>query len=111
VIIPQFSHDGSKLTWAEQIRPTKFAKADGWSIKVADFVEYSRQVVVDLIKKDKLKASKLGTHRRIKLSDLLDYINQEDKERSQALGDLVMHTEEFGGYEQDEHYVERAKEK
>lgn len=39
VIIPQFSHDGSKLTWAEQIRPSKFARADGWSIKVADFVE------------------------------------------------------------------------
>jgi len=36
VIIPQFSHDGSKLTWAEQIRPSKFARADGWSIKVAD---------------------------------------------------------------------------
>ncbi len=74
--------------------------------EAADLMGYSRQVVVDLIKKDKLKGSKLGTHRRIKLADLLDYINQEDKERAQALAELVVHTEEFGGYDQDERYAE-----
>jgi excisionase family DNA binding protein len=62
---------------------------------------YSRQVVVDLVKKNRLKASKLGTHRRIKLSDLVDFVNQEDKQRSAAMTKLVEHTEEFGGYDQD----------
>lgn len=78
--------------------------------EAADLMGYSRQVVVDLINKNKLKASRLGTHRRIKLSDLVDYIDQEDNQRSKAMAKLVEHTEEFGGYDQDEHYDERGKE-
>lgn len=77
--------------------------------EAADLMGYSRQVVVDLIKKNKLKASRLGTHRRIKLSDLVDYIDQEDKLRSKAMAKLVEHTEEFGGYDQDERYDEPGK--
>jgi excisionase family DNA binding protein len=71
--------------------------------EAADMMGYSRQVVVDLIKKGKLKASKLDgtTHRRIKLSDLMDYIDQEDKQRSHAMAKLVRQTEELGGYELD----------
>jgi len=69
--------------------------------EAADMMGYSRQVVVDLIKKGKLKATKLDgtTHRRIKLSDLIEFIDKEDMERSQAMAQLVEHTEEFGGYE------------
>lgn len=48
--------------------------------EAADMMGYSRQVIVDLIKKRRLKASKLGSHRRIRLSDLLEYMNKEDKE-------------------------------
>ena len=77
--------------------------------EAADLMGYSRQVVVDLIKKNKLKASKLGTHRRIKLSDLVDFVNQEDRQRSAAMAKLIEHTEEFGGYDQDEHYSEPGK--
>lgn len=77
--------------------------------EAADLMGYSRQVVVDLINKNKLKASKLGTHRRIKLSDLIDYIDQEDKQRSKAMAKLVEHTEECGGYDQDERYDEMEK--
>jgi excisionase family DNA binding protein len=78
--------------------------------EAADLMGYSRQVVVDLINKNKLKASRLGTHRRIKLSDLVDYSDQEDNQRSKAMAKLVEHTEEFGGYDQDERYDERSKE-
>lgn len=53
--------------------------------EAADLMGYSRQVIVDLIKKRKLKASKLGSHRRIRLSDLLEYMNKEDKEE-EAMG-------------------------
>lgn len=77
--------------------------------EAADLMGYSRQVVVDLINKNKLKASKLGTHRRIKLSDLVDYIDQEDKQRTKAMAKLVEHTEDFGGYDQDERYDEPGK--
>ena len=70
--------------------------------EAADMMGYSRQVVVDLIKKNKLKASKLDgtTHRRIKLSDLMDFMDEEDKQRSQAMALLVEQTEEMGGYDQ-----------
>ena len=54
--------------------------------EAADMMGYSRQVVVDLINKDKLKASRLDgtTHRRIKLSDLMEFIDQEDRQQSHA---------------------------
>lgn len=77
--------------------------------EAADLMGYSRQVIVDLVKKNKLKASKLGTHRRIKLSDLLDYMEMEDKQRDEAMTKLVEHTQEFGGYDQDEDYSKSKK--
>lgn len=69
--------------------------------EAADMMGYSRQIVVDLIKKGNLKATKFEgtTHRRIKLSDLIEYMNKEDKERSDAFAKLVDATEEFDGYE------------
>lgn len=55
---------------------------------------YSRQVIVDLIKKRRLKASKLGSHRRIRLSDLLEYMNKEQKEAGEDVRpDSDVHTE------------------
>ncbi len=77
--------------------------------EAADMMGYSRQVVVDLIKKDKLKATRFEgtTHRRIKLSDLLEYMNQEDKERSEAFAKLIDMTEEFGGYDLENEKKER----
>jgi excisionase family DNA binding protein len=44
----------------------------------------SRQQVVDLIDEKKLKGTKVGTHRRVQLSDVLAFIEQEDVERDQA---------------------------
>ncbi|MBX9939059.1 MAG: helix-turn-helix domain-containing protein [Candidatus Obscuribacterales bacterium] len=77
--------------------------------EAADMMGYSRQVVVDLIKKNKLKATKFEgtTHRRIKLSDLLEYMNKEDEERSDAFAKLVDMTEEFGGYDLESEKKER----
>ena len=81
--------------------------------EAADMMGYSRQVVVDLIKKDKLKASRLDgtTHRRIRLSDLLEFIDHEDKQRSVAMDRLVEDTEKFGGYELDDNVDQSAKNK
>lgn len=56
--------------------------------EAADMMGYSRQVVVDLIKKKKLKASKLGSHRRIRLSDLLEFLNKE-AQKDEALDQPV----------------------
>src|ERR1700733_3597442 len=66
--------------------------------EAAEMIACSRQHVVDLINEGELKASKIGTHRRIKLDDLLEFIEQEDKERDAAMASLIAHTEEMGGY-------------
>jgi excisionase family DNA binding protein len=67
--------------------------------EAGEMIACSRQHVVDLINEGKLKASKIGTHRRIKLDDLLQFIEEEDKERDAAMASLIEHTEEIGGYD------------
>jgi excisionase family DNA binding protein len=67
--------------------------------QAAEMIACSRQHVVDLINEKKLKDSKIGTHRRIKLDDLLEFIEQEDRERDAAMAALIEHTEATGGYE------------
>lgn len=68
--------------------------------EAAEMIACSRQHVVDLINEGQLQASKIGTHRRIKLDDLLGFIEEEDKERDAAMASLIEHTEDMGGYEQ-----------
>ena len=69
----------------------------------AEIMGYSRQVVVDLIKKSKLKASKLGTHRRIRLTDLLEFIESGGREGSEAVAKIVSHTKEVVGHDDGQH--------
>ena len=65
--------------------------------EAADIMGYSRQVVVDLIKKSKLKASKLGSHRRIRLVDLMEFIESGSREGTEAMTKIVRHTKEVVG--------------
>lgn len=67
--------------------------------EAAEMIACSRQHIVDLINDGQLKASKIGTHRRIKLDDLLWFIEEEDKTIDAAMASLIEHTEEMGGYE------------
>ena len=66
--------------------------------EAADIMGYSRQVVVDLIKKSKLKASQLGSHRRIRLTDLMEFIESGGREGSEAVAKIVSHTKEVIGH-------------
>jgi excisionase family DNA binding protein len=59
----------------------------------------SRQHVVDLIESGKLSSTKPGTHRRIKLSVVLDFIEVEDKTREKAFRSLIADTDKMGGYQ------------
>ncbi len=75
--------------------------------EAADIMGYSRQVVVDLIKKSKLKASKLGSHRRIRLTDLLEFIESGSREGSEAVAKIVSHTKEVVAH--DAEYRDRQR--
>jgi len=67
--------------------------------EAAELIGCSRQQVVDLIEKKQLKGTKVGTHRRLLLADVLEFIDQEERERDQAMSDLIQHTEEIDGYD------------
>lgn len=67
--------------------------------EAADLIGCSRQHVVSLMNSGTLPGRKIGTHRRIKLEDVLRFIHDEDKRRDQATDELVAFTEEIGGYE------------
>ena len=67
--------------------------------EAADLIGCSRQHVVSLMDSGALPGRKIGTHRRIKLEDVLRFIHDEDKRRDQAIDELVALTEEMSGYE------------
>jgi excisionase family DNA binding protein len=67
--------------------------------EAADLIGCSRQHVVSLMNSGALPGRKIGTHRRIKLEDVLRFIQEQDKHRDAVMDDLVALTEEIGGYE------------
>lgn len=69
--------------------------------QAADMLACSRQHVVKLIDEGKLPAEKMpgGTHRRIKLKDLLEFMSKEDIRRDDLMDQMAALTEEVGGYD------------
>ncbi|CAN5443833.1 hypothetical protein BH11CYA1_BH11CYA1_10660 [soil metagenome] len=70
--------------------------------QAADMLACSRQHVVKLIDEGKLAAEKMpgGTHRRIKLKDLLDFMRKEDLGRDSLINEMMSIAEDVGGYEE-----------
>lgn len=67
--------------------------------EAANLLNVSRPYVVGLIKSKKLPARKVGTHRRIRFTDLQAYKANLDAERTQSLDALARQAQELGmGY-------------
>src|ERR1700733_3869027 len=66
----------------------------------ADMLACSRQHVVKLIDEGKLRAEKVpgGTHRRIRLKDLLEFMKAQDVRRDELMDEMATITDEIGGY-------------
>lgn len=67
--------------------------------EAANILNVSRPFVVQLIDEKKLKARKVGSHRRILFADLMAYKKMIDADRSAALDELASQAQELGmGY-------------
>lgn len=65
----------------------------------ANYLGVSRQHLVNLLESGKINFHKVGTHRRVKFSDLRAYANQRDESRKVALDELMEAVEEADLYD------------
>lgn len=96
----------------EALRVIIEAMADGLSItlvphekeltsqEAADILHVSRPHLIKLLDRGGLPFHRVGTHRRIRIEDVLAYRDRRDAERSAALDELTKLSEDLpGGYQ------------
>lgn len=66
--------------------------------EAADILNVSRQYLVRLLDAGTIPCGRTGTHRRLRIEDVLSYKEHRDRERRAALDELTALSEEFGGY-------------
>jgi excisionase family DNA binding protein len=68
--------------------------------EAADLLNVSRQYLVRLLDRGQIPSLKVGTHRRIKVEDLVAYRRCRDDAREEALSRLTELSQDIGGYDQ-----------
>ena len=68
--------------------------------QAAALLNVSRQYLVRLIEAGAIPFKKTGTHRRLKIEDVLKYKRARDSERRSNLRKLTQLSEDYGGYEE-----------
>ncbi len=67
--------------------------------EAADILTVSRPFLVKLLDENAIPFHKVGTHRRVRYRDLLDYKSKIDQERNKALDELTAQAQELNmGY-------------
>jgi excisionase family DNA binding protein len=69
--------------------------------QAAEILQVSRPYVVRLLEQGKIAYRKVGTHRRIRLQDLVRFGERRDALRHAQLGELIRATESLGLYENE----------
>ncbi|RWB12317.1 MAG: helix-turn-helix domain-containing protein [Mesorhizobium sp.] len=67
--------------------------------EAADYLNVSRPYLIRLLEDGRLPFNMVGTHRRVKFSDLTAYRNSEEEERKKLMEELAAQAQELGmGY-------------
>ena len=69
--------------------------------EAADLLGISRMTVVRLLECGQIPFDRPGRHRRIRMTDLLEYRQRQRRHAEQALADMVADTERLGLYDTD----------
>jgi excisionase family DNA binding protein len=64
--------------------------------EAAQLLNVSRPHVISLLERGELPFEKVGTHRRVRLADVLAYRQAQDRRRREALDDMVRQGEDLG---------------
>lgn len=67
--------------------------------EAADFLNVSRPFLVKLLEEGEIPFIKVGTHRRIRFSDLMEYKKKRDAKRERALEEIAQLSQELGIYD------------
>jgi excisionase family DNA binding protein len=73
-------------------------KAGLTTVQAAKVLGVSRQYLIQLLEKGEIPYTKIGTHRRVLVRDVLSYKAKRDLERRTALDDLAKREYETGNY-------------
>jgi excisionase family DNA binding protein len=69
--------------------------------EAADLLNVSRPFLVSLLEKGAMPYRMVGTHRRIRLEDLVVYRASRDSQRRQLLDEIANESQELGLYDED----------
>jgi len=67
--------------------------------EAADFLNFSRPFLIKLLEQGEMPFTKVGSHRRIRFSDVLTYKHRQDEIRRQALTKITHLAEDEGIYD------------
>lgn len=74
-------------------------RAEVTTAEAADLLNVSRPFVIKLLETGAMPFRKVGTHRRLRLVDVLEYRDRQDAIATAALDDMVRQAEKHGLYD------------
>jgi len=70
--------------------------------QAADLLQVSRPYLIRLLEEGKIRYHLVGSHRRVRLGDLLDYKSTRDSLRKANINEMVRVSESLGLYDSDD---------